>query len=178
MEERLDYDELISKYKKTVVIRLRGSFYNAFDESAFILSFLMGYKVKKISETAKCKCGFPSNALEKVISVFNTEMVDYVILDASKIVAQKEFFSDNKYDDILNSFDINTVEVGTKISSTNKKRQITFNCPDKIAEELEQFIGAYNSYFGPVGYNRDFVISWLLSVGLKNMDNFPADNKK
>jgi hypothetical protein len=117
-----------------------------------------------------------------------------VILDASKIVAQKEFFSDNKYDDILNSFDINTVEVGTKISSTNKKksvnvpleamnekegqRQITFNCPDKIAEELEQFIGAYNSYFGPVGYNRDFVISWLLSVGLKNMDNFPADNKK
>ena len=67
--ESLAYEKIAAIYQEIVIIRLRGMFYNAFEESAFALSVLTGYKVKRNSQTSMCKCGYPSTAFEKVLEL-------------------------------------------------------------------------------------------------------------
>ena len=47
--------------KDTLVLIKNGTFYNAYNDDAFIISYLFDYKVSKDN-----KCGFPDNSFNKV----------------------------------------------------------------------------------------------------------------
>lgn len=176
--ESLEYEKLLTLYKETVVIRLRGMFYNAFEESAFVLSVITGYKIKKTSLTAMCKCGYPSTAFGKVLGLLKDGHINFVIYEGTKII-EKESFEDNRYLKVLQEFDDSTIEV----SEASEKRmdqgsaqtvaaladttQITFFCPVQIAAEIETLYKEYMCFFGSAGYSMDMFISTLLLKGVR-----------
>jgi hypothetical protein len=61
-----------------IEIRKIGLFYNAFDDDAQIMHFLFGYKIKEN------RCGFPLNALNKVINTLEDKKISYEIIGESK----------------------------------------------------------------------------------------------
>lgn len=78
--EKAQCEQLADQYPGTLILQLRGKFYNAFDDSAKVLASIMGYKVKE-STTGRSKCGFPSDALNKVMGCLKTSRISYVILE-------------------------------------------------------------------------------------------------
>jgi len=91
-----------------LIIRLQGMFYNSYEDSAKVLSVLTGYKVKQVSATSKLKCGFPSNALDKNVALFNDSHISFCIMNKDEVVAERYTLL-NMYKDYLNSFDDNSV---------------------------------------------------------------------
>ena len=74
---------------KFVTIRKVGLFYQVFDDDAFLLHYLLDYKV------IDCKVGFPNNALNKVINILEAKKINYKIIGEDII---KDFKDLNKYD--------------------------------------------------------------------------------
>lgn len=107
MKEK-SYEELVQEYSKTVILRLRGKFYNAFDESAMIVGELLKYKVKR-TKTGKCKVGFPVESFDKVVGCIKNEEVNIIVFDGDEITAKK-VFENNQYQNILNRFDVSCIE--------------------------------------------------------------------
>lgn len=178
INESLEYDELVSLYKETIIIRLRGMFYNAFEESAFVLSVITGYKVKRTSSTAMSKCGYPSTAFEKVLALLKKEHINYVIYEGKAIV-EKECFKDNRFLSVLHEFDDSTIDlIGESRKQIDQKSvkiatapadttQITFSCPKQIIQEAEALYKEYMKFFGNAGYSMDMFISTLLLKGVR-----------
>lgn len=59
------YNTYKDQYKEYIVIIKIGTFYEVYNKDAYIISNLMNYKVKTISNTIRS--GFPSNSLNKVL---------------------------------------------------------------------------------------------------------------
>ena len=87
-----------------LLIRLQGMFYNSYEDSAKVLSVLTGYKIKQVSAKSKLKCGFPSNALDKNIALFNASHISFCIMNKDKVVAE-HYTLFNMYKDYLHAFD-------------------------------------------------------------------------
>ena len=73
---------------KFVTIRKMGLFYQVFDDDAFILHYLLDYKV------IDRKVGFPSNAINKVINILEAKKINYKIIGEN---ITKDFNDLNKY---------------------------------------------------------------------------------
>lgn len=137
MKEK-SYEELVEEYRETVVLRLRGKFYNAFDESAMIVGELLKYKVKR-TKSGKCRVGFPIESLDKVVDCIKKENVNIIVFEGDDITA-KEMFENNQYQNILNQFDVNTIEdVDQSISKDdepgkNETRSINNNSENSLKQ--------------------------------------------
>ena len=96
------FEKLSALYPDTVILQLRGKFYNAFGDSAYILSSVMDYKLKDEGKTPKC--GFPVESLDKVKDVFEKIRINLLICDSEN----EEFinYDDNKYNNYLDYRDI------------------------------------------------------------------------
>ena len=103
----LKYEKLADEYKDTVVVQLRGGFYNVFNESAFVIGILLDYKVKE-SSNKTYKAGFPINALDKVVSICKREKVNFIAFDGNKIVCEHKF-ENNRFQEICREFDISSI---------------------------------------------------------------------
>ncbi|MDD3417481.1 MAG: hypothetical protein PHY47_26400 [Lachnospiraceae bacterium] len=187
--ESLEYEKILSIHKETVIVRLRGMFYNTFEESAFVLSLLTGYKVKKTSQNAMCKCGYPETAFDKVLDLLKKNHVNYVIYNGAEII-EKEIFEDNHYGSFLKEFDMNVIEVldtrgtGKTLSKDNKDTfdnsnvtTTTFNCPNQIAEEIENLYKEHINFYGIAVYPKDVFISTLLMKGVREYKKENSDYK-
>lgn len=178
INESLEYEKLVCLYKETIIIRLRGMFYNAFEESAYVLSVITGYKVKRTSLKAKSKCGYPSTAFGKVLEILKKEHINYVIYEGKEIV-EKECFEDNQFLNVLQEFDDSTIELAGEsekrfdqnsakiVSDSADTTQITFSCPKHIEYETETLYKEYMKIFGNAGYSIDMFISMLLLKGVR-----------
>lgn len=102
--ENLSIGELKEKYPDTLILRLRGNFYHSFEDSAFVLSALTGYKLRRRSKKSLYTCGFPYNALDKVIDILQQSRVNYIIFSAQEIVAH-EIYNDNSFASTALAFD-------------------------------------------------------------------------
>lgn len=75
-------------YRDYLILIKCGNFYECIDTDAFILNKIMGYKLKRLSNTFKA--GFPINSLDKVIDKLFNENINYIIVD-NEIIEIKEF---------------------------------------------------------------------------------------
>lgn len=83
--ENLSIGELQEKYPYTLILRLRGNFYQSFDDSAFALSAITGYKLRRRSKNSLYTCGFPCNALDKVMGLIQKAKINHIVLMRKKL---------------------------------------------------------------------------------------------
>lgn len=116
-----DYEQFVKGYSDTLILRLQGLFYIAYDESAYVLSVVSGYQVRREFEKSKCKCGFPKGSLDKVTKLLDKNHVNYIALKGSEVAAAGDFNSDNRFNDCVSSFNKNNIVTkGNKVKSDNK----------------------------------------------------------
>ena len=133
-----------------VIIRLQGMFYNAYEDSARVLSLVTGYKIKQVSKTSKLKCGFPSNALEKNTGLLIENCINFRITDKDEVVSEG-YFENNQFNNCLHDFDDGKVVRAweteteksrnyTRIDSVKKKTECENNRKESIFERLKNLI--------------------------------------
>ena len=84
------------KEKDMLVLIKNGTFYNAYNEDAYIISYLFNYKVNKDK-----KCGFSNNSFNKVINTLEDKKINYEIVYKDKNPVIKKYNKLNNYKKIL-----------------------------------------------------------------------------
>ena len=82
--------------KKVVRLRLVGKFYQAYEDDAYVIHAIMGYKV------SNGKIGFPTSSIGKVQNKLDEYKINYQIIEKDSIIDSKDFKNSNKYDKYLN----------------------------------------------------------------------------
>ena len=100
----MTYDELYFLYRDHVVLMLKQYMFYAYDDSARVLSTLLGYKLYE-SASGPAAAG-PDK--EKIMQVLEENQVNYVISEFGKITEQRSF-KNNNYSRILESAKSNRV---------------------------------------------------------------------
>lgn len=93
--------EIIKKelYQESVVLLKVGTFYNAYFNDAILISYLFGYKVKKLDNNVS-NCGFPTSALNNVKYMLEQKKINYIIIDRAHNYEENEkedFKNENTY---------------------------------------------------------------------------------
>ena len=95
------FEILQEKHPDSMVLQMQGNFYKAFNESAFVLSGLMDYKLRNTK--SGYKCGFPVIAYDKVKDSCSGNRIAYVVYDGDSLVDQ-EMFADNQFHSFCNMY--------------------------------------------------------------------------
>ena len=66
-------------HKYEVILVKIGKFYQVYGKDAYIISYLFGYKLKKVESVMMC--GFPLSSIHKVIAKLEEKKVNYLIVD-------------------------------------------------------------------------------------------------
>lgn len=66
-------------HKLDIVLVKIGNFYQVYGKDAYIISYLFGYKLKKIENTRMC--GFPLSSVNKIIATLEDKKINYLIID-------------------------------------------------------------------------------------------------
>ena len=127
-------------YKDYIIIIKCGSFYEVIDNDAFIINKLMGYKLKKLSNTFKV--GFPINSLDNVLNLLNENSINYIIVE-DKIFLKKDFENNNyfNYKFENNTIIYNSLRIEKIIKYLNDN---ILNISDKL-NKIEKIINDTNS---------------------------------
>ena len=83
------YNDLKVRYPNSLVLVKNWSFYTTFNNDAYILNYLFGYKIVN-----KEKVGFPTSNITKVIDKLTTEKINYYL---DNLIV----FNTNNYSNIL-----------------------------------------------------------------------------
>lgn len=156
-----NFDELSEQSPGSIILQLRGMFYNAFEESAVVLSEVTGYKLKPM-QSGTLKCGFPANALEKNIELFKKKNISFKVYENGIEEYSYLGATDNFYN-ILNKHSFKKEEY--HIMNIEKEKQqgfqkVTFECPTMLVKQLETI--AKENWI----YSKDAIISELLKKGI------------
>lgn len=125
----LSYEELTDKYPETVVIRLQGTFYKAFGNSAFVLNVLFGYTVCEM-KTGRKRVGFPKAGLAKILAGLDENKVNVIVFEGEKEVGKGEY-ANNQFNAVLARFSESNIE---KKVIQQKKKDAPEN-PEAVKEE-------------------------------------------
>lgn len=74
------YEKLKENNEDLIYLFLCGNFYIALDSDAIILNELFGMKLTKFSNLCD-KCGFPKNAIEKYVNMFEEKNIKYRLIE-------------------------------------------------------------------------------------------------
>lgn len=91
--------ELFPNY--VVMIKI-GTFYEVYYDDAYIISYLLGYKLKTLNGDVR-NCGFPTVSLNKVLYILDNKKINYLVVDKSDNYAElnkNNFKNKNKYNEI------------------------------------------------------------------------------
>lgn len=93
------FEELEAKYPDTVVLQMQGTFYRAYNRSAYVISELTGYKLRAIKEDV-CTCGFPAVCEKKVAQACSDAAVSYVMYRGEEI-SDVHSFENSRFQEVL-----------------------------------------------------------------------------
>lgn len=182
-DSTLSYKDLEEIYPNTIIVRLRGMFYDAYGDSAIVLGKVTGYKVKKTSENASLKTGFPVNALKKVKTILIDQEISFIVFEKNEVIYEKSYINTNyeevlksnkaEYENLCTEKKEKQLEEGDSVLSVNdyfkvnndETVQVQFNCPMKTFTEIKELYEQYSSWvYNPGSF--DFLITMLISKGL------------
>lgn len=158
------FNELEKQYPGNVILQLRGMFYNAFENSAIVLSAITGYKLKRM-QSGTLKCGFPANALEKNIELLKRKNISFKVYQN-----EKEEFSytgnTDKFNELISKHSDKKEEYHMNIEKEKHSRlqTISFECPSVLVERLNKI--TKENWI----YSKDAIISELLKKGINEYD--------
>ena len=76
-----------------------GRFYHVYGKDAYIISYLFEYKIKELGNNHK-ECGFPIDALNKVLAKLQNSSINYIIIDRRnnyEVDEKEDYKENNKY---------------------------------------------------------------------------------
>lgn len=123
MSEEKERENMVNK---TLHLIQEGFFFHAYGDSAEVLSAVMGYKLVKVSRNKNeiYRCGFPTEAMDKVIERLTHEKISYCFCSDKKngcrILEEKDFGADNNFEIVTNE----------KIPKGHHKNVLTIECED------------------------------------------------
>ena len=97
-----------------------GTFYQTYGKDSYIISYLFGYKTKRIQDNYST-CGFPASCLSKNLARLEENKINYVIVDKRNNYEDDEF-SDNKN---LNTYEEYFEKAHRFVTIKNRIDQIT-----------------------------------------------------
>ena len=122
------------KNNDIVLMRKIGGLYQAFDEDAYILSFLLGYKIKN------GKLGFPVNVMPRVKLVLEEHKISYIFKISDDEEDRCDFKQNNCYFEYL--------EKGEDYYQKEKLiEKIVAEMKELTKEELQDLYSYINSTF-------------------------------
>ena len=86
-------------HPESLILIKIGTFFQAFGKDSYVLSYILGYQLKPVSQNYS-SCGFPKSGLAKVLSKLEELKISYIVLDKSDNYAEMEkedFKSKNTY---------------------------------------------------------------------------------
>lgn len=89
-------------HKEYLILIRVGNFYNCYGRDAYIISYLLNYKIILLKDNIY-NCSFPKSAYNKVISTLEESKINYIILDKRNNYDVDEKSNNknlNKYNDI------------------------------------------------------------------------------
>ena len=124
------YNTYKDNYKEYVVFIRMGNFYETYNNDAYIISKIMNYKVKNISNNIRV--GFPITSLNKVLDELNNNKINYIVIEKDEIykISIKKKFRDNNY---LN-YDSN------RLIRINNIYNRIMNCNNNVLDKIEEII--------------------------------------
>ncbi len=120
-------------------IKLRGCFYNAFNDDARVLSQVTNYEIKEF-DNGTLRCGFPANdnTLNKVADSLADVGVSYIITNKEEEV-RKAVFDDDRFQEYLSYFDDSRIVKNSASSNKKNNKKVSADVPedaviDKVPE--------------------------------------------
>jgi DNA mismatch repair ATPase MutS len=92
-------EEAKEKNENSIALMKIGNFYKIYGKDAYIISYLLNYKLKKIDNGSN-ECGFPLNVIDKVKRSLEERKINYLILNNTNIpeaVEIKNYGEENTY---------------------------------------------------------------------------------
>ena len=80
-----------------------GKFYYAYGKDSYIMSYIFGYKLKKIDNISSC--GFPNNSLNRIIAKLEENRVNYIIVDRRNNYEIDEAFDNKNLNNYIKIFE-------------------------------------------------------------------------
>ena len=121
--------------KKILTIRKIALFYDAYDDDAQILSYLLGYKI------IKGRVGFPENAVHKVMNTLDSHKINYKIIGDQEEI--KDFKNLNQYSKIL-AKSRDKIEIEDKVEKMIQKiNTLDSESLCEILDRMEHMIHEY-----------------------------------
>lgn len=118
---------------KNVRLRKQGKFYNAYEEDAYVVHAVLGYKV------SNGRVGFPINAIGRVVNELENRKINYVVIEQD-IEVEKKKFSNNAY----NKYYKQGIESVDKIKNYEslilKIKELSPEKIDKIVDYIERIV--------------------------------------
>ena len=105
-------------HRDSIILVKVGKFYNVYGRDSYIMSYLFGYKMKEVDNIVTC--GFPIEAINKVMSKLENKKINYLIVDRRNNYDVDEI-SDNKN---LNMYDKTYERAKSYINSKNRVEKI------------------------------------------------------
>lgn len=120
--QKQKFESLKEQHPGMLVLQLQGNFYKAFNDSAYVLSGLMDYKLKPTK--SGYKCGFPTVAYDKVKEACECQRISYVVYEGDTLVDQNSF-SDNQFRSYCKMYGQENIQVEKTVKKeiVQEKRQ-------------------------------------------------------
>ena len=143
MAAKPKYEQLSEKYPNTIVLQVRGKFYNAFSDSAKILSEVFGYNLAE-TEKGTLTTGFPIEGSENKFEYLKGQKISFVAVNKEEIVEQYDAATENRYQSLFE----NVKEKSADKTITSSEKSIgepdgsdhkEFVLLDSIRTRLDQF---------------------------------------
>lgn len=104
--------------EETVYFRREGFFYSVYNDDAYIVSYIMDYKLVKLNDD-EVKTGFPIDLLEHVINYLRRNHVSYCTSDRPE--KHFDFGKENRYHKMIKR----DLPVASSMTEQNKKKRYT-----------------------------------------------------
>lgn len=72
--------EIKEVHPEEIVLVKIGNFFHVYGKDSYILSYLLGYKIRRIEENI-CTTGFPDKTAAKVKAMLEKNKINYLVVD-------------------------------------------------------------------------------------------------
>lgn len=143
MAAKPKYAQLSEKYPNTIVLQVRGKFYNAFSDSAQVLSEVFGYRLSE-NEKGTVKSGFPIEGAENKFEYLKGQKISFVAVNKEEVVEQYDASTENRYKSLLENVKAKSADKTITLSEKNigepeESDHKEFVMLDSIRTRLGQF---------------------------------------
>lgn len=126
--------------KDCICLFKMGNFYQAYGRDAYIISFLLNYKI----DMQNSEVGFPINSINKVLAKIENEKINYITLDSRNnydVDLKQDYKKLNRYDKVYTkareyiNIKIRIDKIYDNLMNSIDKKEIR-----KIVESVEKII--------------------------------------